>query len=98
MGMKAIVQKNVQIGDIGILFPTESQLSEKFCTMNNIYRHEHLNKNPAIKGYIEDSRRVKAVKFRGNESNALFMPLESLSYLNFDITTLHVGDKFNEIG
>lgn len=96
-GFQAIVSKNHQVGDIGIVFPVETQLSEEFCRENNLFRHNDLNKDKEQKGYLEDNRRVKAVKFRGNVSNALFMPLESLSYLGIKIADLKEGDEFDKI-
>lgn len=74
-GFKAVVGKDVQIGDKGVFFPPEVQLSDEFCAVNNLYRHKDKNKDPEKFGYIEDNRRVKAIKFRGNVSNCLFLPI-----------------------
>lgn len=80
-GFQAIVSKDTKIGDYGIIFTAETQLSEDFCKKNNLYRHAGLNDDPTQKGYVEDNRRVKAMKFRGHRSSALFMPLQSLLYI-----------------
>lgn len=80
-GFQAIIQKSVQVGDVGIVFPAESQLSYDYCHHNNLHRHGDRNKDQTVKGYVEDNRRVRAIKFRGNESSCFFMSLESLSYL-----------------
>lgn len=96
-GLAAIVGKNSAVGDLGIFIPCESQLSEEFCRENNLYRHAELNKDPTQKGYIEDNRRVRAIKFRGNPSNCLFMPLSSLAYTGIDLDTLLIGDEFDTI-
>lgn len=81
MGMQAIVSRgSVQEGDIGIIFPAEVQLSNEYCSLNNLFRHEYLNSEPEQTGYLEDNRRVRAIKLRGNRSDALFMPLHSLTY------------------
>jgi len=93
-GSQAIVGKDTKIGDIGILFSTETQLSKKFCSTNNLYRKNDLNSDQSKKGYLEENRRVKAIKFRGHQSNTLFMPLSSLSYLNVKLSE---GDSFNNI-
>lgn len=79
-GFQAIVGKDTKIGDIGIVFPAETQLSDEYCYENNLYRHADKNRNEGEKGYIEDNRRVKAVKFRGNPSSCLFASLESLKF------------------
>ena len=80
-GMQAVVGKDTQIGDLGLIFPVESQIADEFAHHNNLYRHADKNADPGKAGYIEDNRRVRAQKFRGHTSNALFMPLESLAYL-----------------
>jgi hypothetical protein len=96
-GFQAIIGKDVEIGTLGIVFPVETQLSDEFVSNNNLYRHEEYNKEPKKKGYLEDNRRVKAIKFRGHTSNALFMSLDCLSYLGIDLDNLKEGDEFDKI-
>jgi len=96
-GFQAIVGKNTKIGDIGIFYPAEIQLSAEYCKNNNLFRHSELNSNVEKKGYIEDNRRVKAMKFRGHASSALFLPLSSFSYLGLDEKDFKEGDTFDEI-
>lgn len=98
LGFQAIVGKDTEKGSLGIVFPAETQLSDQFCAENNLFRHSEQNKNKEVKGYIEDNRRIRAVKFRGHRSSALFMPLESLSYLGIDVSEFNEGDEFDEIG
>jgi RNA ligase len=99
LGFQAIVSKDTKVGDVGIVFPAETQLSEMYCKANNLYRHSERNADPEQKGYLEDNRRVKAVKFRGHRSNALFMPLTSLSWATTEpVRDLKVGDIFDKIG
>lgn len=97
LGYQAIVSKTTQVGDIGLLFTAETQLSEEYARMNNLHRHADLNDNPDAKGYLEDNRRVKALKFRGHRSDALFMPLSSLRYCAPSGTVLSEGDTFDEL-
>lgn len=96
-GYQAIVGKSTEVGQIGILFPAESQLSEEYARENNLHRHGDKNKDQGAKGYLEDNRRVKAMKFRGHRSDALFMPLESFNYTGFDVSTLEEGDVFDKL-
>jgi len=96
-GYQGIISKDTQVGDVGIVFPAETQLSEEFCFFNNLYRHNDRNEDQTQKGYIEDNRRVKAVKFRGNRSDCLFMSLESLSWTGVKLTDLKVGDEFDHL-
>jgi hypothetical protein len=96
-GNKVIVSKNVKIGDRGIFFPVECKLSEEYLKENNLYRDLSLNKDGTKKGYFEASGRIKALKFRGAVSSGLFMPEESLGYVNNVIERLSTGDFFDEI-
>lgn len=94
-GFHAIVGKDTQVGDVGIFFPAEVQLSDEYCYHNNMYRHADKNADESKRGYLEDNRRVKAIKFRGNVSNCLFMPLSSLAFAGIDTSLLEVGDEFD---
>lgn len=94
-GFQAIVGADSQIGDLGIVFPAESQLSEEYARMNNLHRHGDKNDNEGAKGYLEDNRRVKAMKFRGHRSDCLFMPLTSLGFTKAKIDELTEGDTFD---
>lgn len=97
-GYQAIVSKDHKIGDIGIVFPAEAQLSDEFCSENNLYRHADLNKDKNQKGYMEDNRRVRAIKFRSvNTSSCLFMPLDSLKHTGVDTSILKEGDEFDTL-
>lgn len=96
-GMQALVSKDVQVGDVGVLFSTEVQLSQGFAAANNLHRHTNLNMDPTQKGYLEDSRRVKAIKLRGHRSDSLFMPLTAFAYLGIKPDEFTVGDVFDSI-
>lgn len=106
MGNQVIVGKDVQIGDIGIFFPVETALSEQYLSANNLYRNKELNNDKSKAGYFEENRRIRCVKFRGNKSEGLFMPLNSLYNLFTSGSDLHgkcdinlkIGESFNEIG
>jgi hypothetical protein len=99
LGFQAIVGKDTQVGDLGIVFPAESQLSQAYASLNNLYRHGDRNANADAdaKGYLEDNSRVKALKFRGHRSDCLFMPLSSLGFTGADIDQLSIGDTFDKL-
>lgn len=97
-GYNAIVSKDSGVGTIGIMFPSETQLSEEYCKNNNLYRDSTKNLDQDKKGYIEDNRRVKAIKFAGVRSDCLFMPLSSIGYTGYDYESLNVGDQFDMVG
>lgn len=97
-GMQSLVPKDVKVGDVGVLFSTEVQLSEEFARENNLHRHTNLNVDPSVTtGYLEDSRRVKAIRLRGHRSDSLFMPLDSFKYLGLKPENFTVGDVFDSI-
>lgn len=96
-GFQAIVSKDTEPGTLGIVFTAETQLSHEYVHNNNLYRHDELNKNQGVSGYIEDNRRVRSVKFRGHNSSALFMPLSSLEWAGVKDGDLQEGDVFDQI-
>jgi len=97
-GAQAIVPKTTQVGDLAVWFPAEVQLSQAYAAANNLYRHAEFNADTAEKGYLEDNRRVKALRLRGHQSDSLLMPLSSLAFTGIDLDGLNVGDTFDEIG
>jgi hypothetical protein len=94
-GFTGLVTKDYEVGQLCLMFTSESQLSEDFCFNNNLFRHKELNKDKEKSSYLEDSRRIRCIKIRGNVSSALFMPISSLSYLGE--VDLKEGDCFNSI-
>jgi hypothetical protein len=78
-----IVSMDVQPGDLGLFFPAETALSHEFMAANNLYRKpEYGNVDPEQKGFFEQHGRVKTMKFRGHKSEAFWIPLSSLQYLD----------------
>lgn len=96
-GFQALVSKDTPVGELGIVFPAESQLSEEYARRNNLHRHGNLNDDEGAQGYLEDNRRVRALRLRGERSDCLFMPLSSLSYIK-GWDTLREGDTFDRLG
>ena len=95
-GNHVIISNDVKLEDVGVFFPAETQLSIEYASENNLFRHNELNKDTFVKGYIEDNRRIKAITMRQNKSCGLFMSLESLSSY-CDIKDFNIGDSFDEI-
>ncbi len=88
-----IVGLDIKIGDIGIFFPTDLQLSEEYCRENDLVRRKDENGN-AAGGYLEPGKRnIRAMRLRGERSEGLFMPLESLAYTG--ATKFSVGDTID---
>lgn len=93
-GNDTCVGLDVTIGDIGIYFPSDLQLSEEFATVNNLVRKKDAEgKN--IGGYLDpDKRNITAIKLRGEKSDGLFLPLKCLETFG-DISTLNDGDRID---
>jgi hypothetical protein len=96
-GFQAIVDKSVEVGTLMVFFPAESQLSVEYAYENNLHRHGDRNKVQTETGYLEDSRRVKAIKFMGNQSDGLLMPLSSLQFTGASPSSFDVGDVFDTL-
>lgn len=89
-----VVGQNSKDGDIVIYFPTDGQLSKEYCEYNNLVRKKDENGNN-IGGFLDpDKRNIKAIKLRGERSDGLVMPLESLDYISKHLKdTLVVGNQ-----
>lgn len=99
LGSQALVAKDSNYGELALVFTAGTQLSEEFCYKNNLHRHGDKNEDQGKTGYLEDNRHVRALKLRGNNSSALILPLESLSYIKkLDISQFAEGDIFDRIG
>lgn len=94
-GQSVIVGLDVQIGDFGIFFPTDLQLSQEYCEYNNLVRKKDAEGNN-IGGYLDpEKRNIRAMKLRGERSEGLFMPLSSLDYTGQ--TKFEIGDHIEII-
>lgn len=96
-GETALVSKDHEVGELGIVFTAETQLSEDFVKNNNLYRKSELNASPLKTGYLEINRRVKAIRLRGHISSALFLPIDCIEYLGVDPSELKIGDSFTHV-
>jgi hypothetical protein len=88
-----IVDLNTKVGYLGVFFPIDLQLSEEYCEKNNLVRRKDEFGNN-VGGYLDpDKRNIRAMKLRGEKSEGLFMPLESLAYTGE--TKFEVGNKID---
>ena len=92
-GNTVCVNLDYEDNQLGIYFPTDGQLSVEFAEANNLVRKKDDAGNN-IGGYMDPNKRnVIAIRLRGEKSDGLFLPLESLSTFG-DISTLKEGDCF----
>ena len=90
-GASVIVDLKTKVGDLGVYFPIDLQLSEEYCRENDLVRRKDENGN-AAGGYLDPNKRnIRAMRFRGSPSEGLFMPLETLKYTGQ--TKFEVGEK-----
>ena len=75
-GYQALVPKETKVGDTLLVFPAECQISEPFAREHNLMTDQG--------GYLANNRRVRAIKLRKQDSNALALPLP--------------GDQLPEVG
>lgn len=99
MGSQALIDREKDYGELALVIFAGTQLSEEFAYKNNLHRHNDKNEDQSQSGYLEDNRHVRALKLRGNTSNALILTLDSLSYIKkLDVSQFNEGDTFDRIG
>ena len=90
-GNSVVVSLETKIGDRGVYFPVDGQVSMEFAEANNLLRKKDENGKP-YGGFLEpDKRNIKAIRLRGEKSDGLFLPLTCLETFG-NITTLKNGD------
>lgn len=96
-GNNVIVDLNYFEGQKCVYFPSDGKLGEKFAMENNLLRIKDENGKNAG-GYLDpEKRNIRAIKLRGEKSDGLVLPIESLKKFT-DITKLNVGDKITTLG
>ena len=96
-GNDTCVGLDIVLGEIGIYFPTDGQLSIDYCNANNLVRKKDENGNN-IGGYLDpDKRNVTAVRLRGERSDGLFMPLSSLVFTGVNLDDINIGDTIDVV-
>ena len=97
-GNDTCVSIDTQVGDIGVYFPCDLQLSLEFCIANHLCRK--LPDGTADTGYMEvDKRNITAIRLRGERSDGLYLPIKCFDYCYNDDASAHlkVGDIINEV-
>ena len=82
---------DVKVGDLGVYFPTDGQLSEEFCRVHDLVRRKDENGNDAG-GFLEPGKRnIKAIRLRGERSDGFYMPISCLEYTGTKIEEFEPG-------
>lgn len=93
-GNDVVVDLNVAIGDIGVYFPSDLQLSKEFCKINDLVRRKDENGN-SCGGYLDpDKRNIRPIKLRSEKSDGLYLPIKCLDYTQ---GRLKIGDRIDVV-
>jgi hypothetical protein len=96
-GYQIVTGVDTTDGQLGVYFPSGSQLSSEFCFENSAYRLHSLNKDQQKSGYFEPNRRVKAIKLRGARSEGYWVPVQSLEWTGVALSELTEGFTFTTL-
>lgn len=79
-GNTVCVDLSYKEGDVVVYFPTDGQLSEEFCKVNDLVRRKDEN-GKACGGYLDPNKRnIRTLTLRGEKSDGLAMPLSAFDY------------------
>lgn len=96
-GFQVITDLNTKVGDLGVYFPVDGQVSLDFATKNNLLEIKDPVTHKKIGGgFMDYKRRIRAMSLRGVKSNGLWLSLSCLSYIKWPID-LPEGHQFTEI-
>jgi hypothetical protein len=97
-GNTVVCSKNVKEGDKMLYFVSGTKLNADYCKKNNLYDKSEENLDTAQKGFISfKQKRVKAIKLRGEISDGMLMPINSLYSLISNADWLQIGNEFTDI-
>lgn len=95
-GNTVIVDMSYHEGQKVVFFPTDGQLGKEFAEENNLVRIKNED-GTTSGGYLDpEKRNIKAMKLRGEKSEGLVLPVESLSKWT-NINDLSIGDKITTL-
>lgn len=102
-GYDVITDLSRQEGDICVYFAPETQLHHDIVSKLNLYSTKELNADQTQVGYINDKRRVKAVKLRGIVSEGMVLPADEVFLTlvenwrtGYDMSTA-IGQEFDTV-
>lgn len=95
-GTDTCVSLDVKVGDLGIYFPADGQLSIEFCEANHLCRRKQ-DGTPDT-GYMDpDKRNVTAIKLRGEKSDGIYLPIECLAFTGAKLEDFKPGDTIDVV-
>lgn len=98
VGNQVVIGLDHQEDELGIYFPSDGQLSHDFCYNNNLYRDATKNKDVDAKpGMFDDNRRVRAQKFRKQNSDGFWLTLDCVKFTGIKERELTEGLEFDTL-
>ena len=95
-GNDTCVGLDVELGEVGVYFPSDLQLSEAFCDANHLCRTKA--DGTADTGYLERrTRHVKAINLRGEKSDGIYLPIKCLEFTGINPYTFNIGDTITVV-
>lgn len=80
LGNQVVVGLDAEVGQPGMFFRADGQLSTEFATANDLIRRKDLETGEAAGGFFEENRRVRVQKFRGEKSDGFWCPLSYCAF------------------
>ena len=100
-GYTIVVGKNVQDGELGILFPPDGQISPEFAEANDLIGYTDPDTGKRCGGFFAKNRRVRSQRLRGEKSEGFWTTLDSVSFIEglsgLPLPELKEGDKFDTL-
>lgn len=91
-GNTVIVDLSYYEGQKVVFFPVDGQLGKEFAEENNLLRIKNED-GTTSGGYLDpEKRNIRAMRLRGEKSEGLVLPVESLSKWT-DVNKLNIGDQ-----
>lgn len=95
-GNDVCISLDAKIGDKGIYFPADLQLSVEYCVENHLCRRKPDGTEDT--GYMDsDKRNVTAIRLRGEKSDGLYAPISSLEFTGVNLDELNIGDTIDVV-
>jgi len=92
-GYQIIVGLEQENGELGVFFPCDGMLSKDHLLENKLYV-KHPDTGEAMGGYFGKHGRVRAQKFRGEQSEGFWQPLSAFEWTG-EISELVEGHEFD---
>jgi len=93
---QVVVGLDAEIGQLGVFFPSDGQLSMEFATANDLIRRRDPETGVITGGFFEKNRRVRVQKFRGEKSEGFWCPIQYFIFTG-DISALVKGYEFDTL-